>query len=618
MAIDRDIKYLNRDFSDIRAKLIEFSKTYFPNSYNDFSATSPGMMFMEMSAYVGDVMSFYLDNQVQENFTQFARQTNNLYELAYMFGYKPKSTGAAQVEIELYQQLPAKLSGGVYVPDYNYALTIGENSSVASSLSSDVSFLMEDKCDFSVSSSIDPTEVSIYQVAGSDPQYYLLKKKRKAISATISSRNFSFGSPTPFQTIEIESDDIIGILDIIDSDGNKWYEVDYLAQEMVYDNIKNTNTNDPNNVSDSDEVPYLLQLKKVQRRFATRLISESTLQIQFGAGNPNNTDELITPNPNNVGIGLPFEKDKLTTAYSPTNFLYTGTYGISPSSTTLTIRYLTGGGVSSNIPSGDLSSLDTGNAVFNNINLNSTTANYIFSSIAVTNPEAADGGQSGDTVEEIRQNTISSIAAQQRSVTLDDYMVRALSMPSEYGTVAKAYIEKPKLMDEQVSTIETLNLWVLSQNSNSEFTTPSPTLKKNLRTYLSQYRVIGDNIEVRDAFIINIALDFEIIVLPNFNNSDVILSCINILKSHFEIDKWQINQPIMMRDLYVLLDRITGVQTVKDIKITNKAGTTSGYSQYAYDITSATQNKVIYPSLDPSIFEIKYPNIDIKGKVVPL
>ena len=387
---------------------------------------------------------------------------------------------------------------------------------------------------------------------------------------------------------------------------------------MVYDNIKNTNTNDPNNVSDSDEVPYLLQLKKVQRRFATRLISESTLQIQFGAGNPNNTDELITPNPNNVGIGLPFEKDKLTTAYSPTNFLYTGTYGISPSSTTLTIRYLTGGGVSSNIPSGDLSSLDTGNAVFNNINLNSTTANYIFSSIAVTNPEAADGGQSGDTVEEIRQNTISSIAAQQRSVTLDDYMVRTLSMPSEYGTVAKAYIEKPKLMDEQVSTIETLNLWVLSQNSNSEFTTPSPTLKKNLRTYLSQYRVIGDNIEVRDAFIINIALDFEIIVLPNFNNSDVILSCINILKSHFEIDKWQINQPIMMRDLYVLLDRITGVQTVKDIKITNKAGTTSGYSQYAYDITSATQNKVIYPSLDPSIFEIKYPNIDIKGKVVPL
>jgi len=616
--VDRDVKYLNRDFSDIRARLIEFSKTYFPNSYNDFSPTSPGMMFMEQASYVSDVMSFYLDNQLQETFTQFARQTNNQYELAYMFGYKPKTTGAAQVTIELFQQVPSKLSGTVYVPDYDYALTIGENSTIASSISPTVNFLMEDQCDFSISSLEDPTEVSVYQIAGSTPQFYLLKKTRNAISATISTQTFSFGAPEQFPTVDIVADNIIGILDIVDSDGNTWYEVDYLAQEMIYNNIKNTNTNDPNNVADAGDVPYLLQLKKVQRRFATRFTSDTTLQIQFGAGNPNNTDEVITPNSNNVGIGLPFEKDKLTTAYSPTNFLFTGTYGISPSSTTLTVRYLTGGGVGANVPSGDLSNLDTTNLKFNNPNLNATTANYIFSSIAVNNPDAADGGQAGDTTEEIRQNTISTISSQQRSVTLDDYMVRALSMPSEYGTVAKAYIEKPKLMDEQVSTIETLNLWVLSQNSSAQFATPTQTLKKNLRTYLSQYRVIGDNIEVRDAFIINIALDFEIIVLPNFNNNDVILSCINSLKSYFARDNWQINQPILLKDLYVRLDRITGVQTVKNITFNNKSGISQGYSKYSYDIGAATQNQVIYPSLDPSIFEVKFPNIDIKGKVVPL
>ena len=616
--VDRDVKYLNRDFSDIRARLIEFSQTYFPNTYNDFSPTSPGMMFMEQAAYVGDVMSFYLDNQIQENFTQFARQTNNLYELAYMFGYKPKATGAAQATIELYQQIPSKLVGAEYVPDYDYALTIGENSTISSTLSSNVNFLMEDKCDFSVSSSIDPTEVSVYQIAGSTPQYYLLKKTRNAISATIKTQTFNFGGPVPFQTVDISDSNIIGILDIIDSDGNTWYEVDYLAQEMVYDNIKNTNTNDPNNVADVGDVPYLLQLKKIQRRFATRLTSDTNLQIQFGSGNPNDVDETVTPNPNNVGIGLPFEKDKLTTAYSPTNFLFSDTYGISPSNTTLTVRYLTGGGVTSNSPSNDLSTLNTSNVIFNGINLNSTTANYIFGSIAVNNPNAADGGQAGDTIEEIRQNTISTIATQQRSVTLDDYIVRALSMPPEYGTVAKAYIEKPKLTDEQVSTIETLNLWVLSQNSSAQFASPSQTLKKNLRTYLSQYRIIGDNIEVRDAFIINIAIDFEIIVLPNYNNSDVILSCINSLKSHFSRDNWQINQPILIRGLYVMLDRIVGVQTVKNIKFTNKAGTSTGYSKYSYDMGSATQNQVIYPSLDPSIFEVKYPNTDIKGRVVPL
>ena len=611
--VNRDIKYLNRDFSDIRAKLIEFSQTYFPNTYNDFSPTSPGMMFMEQAAYVGDVLSFYLDNQLQETFTQFARQTNNLYELAYMFGYKPKATKAAQVEIDLYQQVPANASG---TPDFNYALNIGENTTITSN-SSTTTFLMQDKCDFSVSSSLDPTEVSVYEVIGSLPAYFLLRKRRKAISATISSQNYTFGPPQQFQTVNIEGENIIKILDITDSDGNKWNEVDYLGQEMVFDSIKNTNTNDPNNTVDAGEVPYLLQLKKVQRRFVTRLTANNNLQIQFGSGNPNDTDELITPNPNNVGIGLPFEQDKLTTAYSPTNFLFTNTYGISPSNTTLTVRYLTGGGVGANIPAGTLTNLNTSNVKFNTIGLNSTPANYVFSSLSCTNNVAADGGAAGDTDEQIRQNTLMQIATQQRTVTLDDYMVRALSMPSDFGTVSKVYIEKPTL-DNQTSTIETLCMYVLSLNNRGQFLVPTTSLKRNLRTYLSQYKMIGDSIEIKNGYIINIAIDFEIIVLPNFTNSQVILACIDVLQECFNRDKWQMNQPIFIRDLFVKLDRVEGVQTVKDIKFSNKSGISQGYSQYAYDIEGATQNQVIYPSLDPSIFEVRYPNNDIKGRVVPL
>ena len=191
-------------------------------------------------------------------------------------------------------------------------------------------------------------------------------------------------------------------------------------------------------------------------------------------------------------------------------------------------------------------------------------------------------------------------------------------MPSDYGAISKAYIEQPKLTDNQVSTIETLSLYVLSLNSSGKLDLASTTLKNNLRTYLSQYRMIGDNIEIRDAFIINIGVNFEIIVLPEYNNSEVLISCISSLKSYFDISKWQLNQPIMLKDLYILLDKIKGVQTIKTISIENKAGTTLGYSQYAYDITAATQNQVIYPSLDPSIFEIRYLDNDIKGKVVPL
>ena len=173
--INRDIKYLSRDFSSIRARLIEYSKTYFPNTYNDFSPTSPGMMFMEQASYVSDVMSFYLDNQLLETYTNFARQTNNLFELSYMFGYKPKVTSAAQVNIELFQQVPSIQVGGNFVPDFNYALTIGANEVINSS--ADISpFIIQDQCDFSFSSSYDPTEISIYQSAGSTPTYFLLKK----------------------------------------------------------------------------------------------------------------------------------------------------------------------------------------------------------------------------------------------------------------------------------------------------------------------------------------------------------------------------------------------------------------------------------------------------------
>ncbi len=610
---NRDIKYINRDFSDFRQRLIEYSKTYFPNTYNDFSPSSPGMMFMEQAAYVGDVLSFYLDNQLQENFIQYAQQTNNIYELAYMFGYKPKLSSVAQVTVDFYQQLPAITIGGEVVPDFNYALTVGENTSITSQ--NGTSFLIQDKIDFSVSSSQDPTEISVYQIAGNTPQYFLLKKSRNAISSTINSTIFNFTDPVPFSTIDITINDFIKVLDIVDSDGNKWYEVDHLGQEMVLDSIKNTNINDPNGGTDA---PYLLRLKKAQRRFATRVLSNNLIQIQFGAGSPNSIDEEITPNANNVGIGLPFIQDKLTAAYSPVNFLYTGTYGIAPSNTTLTVRYLTGGGVSSNVNSNTLTSISSNNVKFNNTNLNITTANYIFNSLSPNNPLAASGGKAGDTIEEIRQNTLALIASQKRSVTSDDYLIRALSMPSEYGAISKAYIEQPKLTDNQVSTIETLNLYVLSQNSSGQLDYAGEALKNNLRTYLSQYRMIGDNIEIRDAFIINIGANFEIIVLPNFNNNEVLLACITALKNYFDINKWQLNQPILLRDLYVLLDRIPGVQTVKNISITNKAGTSSGYSQYAYDIAGATQNQIIYPSLDPSIFEIRYPDIDIKGKVVPL
>ena len=619
MATNRkNIQYINRDFSELRASLVDYAKTYFPTTYNDFTPASPGMMFMEMAAYVGDVLSFYLDNQIQETYVQYARQTNNLYELAYMFGYKPNVTQVASAPITFYQQVPAKLSGSTYVPDFDYSLFINQNAQVKTVTNPNISFLIEDPIDFSVSSSGDPTEVSIFATSGGNPTSFLLKKTRNSISSNINTTTFSFGAPQQFSTVEINAEKIIGILDIFDTDSNEWYEVDYLAQDAVYDSIKNTNPNDPNLSQYSGDTPYLLKLKQVQRRFITRFLDSGSLQIQFGAGTSTDTDEEITPNSDNVGLGLPFEKYKLTTAYSPSNFIFTKTYGIAPSQTNLTVRYLTGGGVEANVPLNDLTNL-VADIQFLNSNLNSVTANTIFASLAVTNPTAADGGGDGDTIEELRQNTSANFATQLRNVTQDDYLVRSLSMPAKYGVIAKAYIEPTKAQSMSAGESNSvLDLYVLSYNASNQLNIASTALKQNLTTYLSQYRMINDAVNIKDGFIINIGINFDIIVLPEFNSNQVLFDCITALKDYFAIDKWQINQPIVLRELYILLDRIKGVQTVKDITVSNLVGTNLGYSPYAYDINAATIGNVVYPSLDPSIFEVKYPNQDIQGRVVNL
>jgi len=614
MAKVRDIKYLNRDFNSFRNALINYSKTYFPTTYTDFSEASPGMMFMEMASYIGDVLSFYQDNQIQETFTQYANQTNNLFELAYMFGYKPKVTGVATTDIDFYQRVPSV--GVSKTPDFNYALVIGENAQIKSNISN-INFLTEDLIDFTVSSSLDPTEITVYAVdASNNPTEYLLKKTRKSISSTINTTTLTFTTPEEFATRTISATNLIGILDIVDSDGNTWYEADYLGQELVFDSIKNTNPNDPNNYTDESSVPYLLQTKQAERRFATRLLDSSTLQIQFGAGKSNDTTEEVIPNSDNVGLGLPFKKDKLTTAYSPLNFIFNNTYGIAPSNTTLTVRYLTGGGTGANVPANSLTTLTNPNVVtFANYSATDPTGDYqaAFNSLAVSNPNAASGGGDGDSTEELRQNIISSYGTQMRNVTLDDYLVRALSLPSEYGQVAKAYIENSKVSTENNSV---LDLYILGFDLDKKLTAPTDALKTNLRTYLSQYKMIGDSIRIKEAFPINIGVDFEIIALPNFNSNEVLRNCITTLQSYFNIDEWQVNEPIILRDVYAQLDNVQGVQTVKNIEFTNKTG--GSYSNYKYDVVGAMINNVIYPSIDPMVFEVKYPNSDITGKVVNL
>jgi hypothetical protein len=607
---DKNISYLNRDFTSFKTALQQYAKTYFPTVYNDFSEATPGNLFIEMSSYVGDVMSFYLDTQVQENFLLYAKEKENLYAQAYVMGYRPKASYASNTTVDIYQLIPSAVSGGISYPDYNtYGLIIPSNTTLTST-STGTKFLTTNQIDFTDTGS---TEISYI-----DTNYFLFKKSVPAISAEIVETTIAPTANQKFTTINISDINILQILNITGSDGNTWYEVPYLAQPTIFQKIANPSYS-------TDQVPYLLQLQRVPRRFVSRMLSDNTLQIEFGAGlSQNKTDSQIIPTPDNIQLGLVPGISLLTNNYNEASVMFTQEYGLVPSGN-LNVKYLVGGGITSNIPANDLTNIDTSGVYFKNGNPGGSLATTVLNSVVSTNFFPSVGGRDGDTIEEIRQNALYSFSTQLRAVTKNDYTVRALSMPSDYGTVAKAYISQDFNNIQQTVSYNpsnnslALDLYILSYNNNKKLTTASTTLKENLVTYLNEYRMVTDAINIKDAFYINIGVNFDITVLSGFSNKEILTNCISSLQNYFSIDKWQVNQPIYISDINSILLQIKGVKSIVRLEIINKQDNTgNNYSQYGYDINGATRNNIIYPSMDPAIFEVRYPNTDIQGRVVTL
>ena len=599
MAKDIKIQYTDKNFSNLRGQLVELAKNYYPDTYNDFSATSPGMMFIEMAAYVGDILSFYQDSQLQETFLQYAQDPGNLYSMAYMMGYKPKMTSASTVELEITQRVAA--TGSAFEPNFKQAAKIQSNL-IASA--GEQSFYTDKPVDFSFSSSYEPTNITIYSLdSDEEPAEYVLNKKIKAKSGTIISTTESVGNSQKFLTVTIDDDNIIGVLDIVDSDNNTWYEVPYLGQDTVFTEAVNTGAN-------ASEVPYLLTAQEAPNRFVTRFNSTGQLQIQFGAGMSTSNDDAFLPNPTNAGSGTNQGVRRTDYAYDPSNFMFSAAYGNAPSNTVLTIRYIKGGGIESNINSNTIVGA-TYNAT--------ATDNTYLNTIEVRNPEPASGGKDGDTVEEIRQNSLRSFNEQGRIVTKQDYAFRAMTLPTTLGSIAKAFVTT----DADIPTADTniynplgVCMYVLAYDNDKKLKQATPELKANLKEYIAQFKALTDGCTIKDAFVINIGIKFDIITLPSYNSREVLLNCTQALKVFFDISKWSINQPINTSSIYTLLDRVKGVQTVQDVKIETKVGGT--YSSFDYDIKGATKNNIVYPSLDPMIFELKYPNNDIEGRVTTL
>ena len=624
MNVNKDITYINKDFGQFRKNLIDFTKQYFPDSYNDFNESSPGMLFMEMASYVGDVLSYYADNNIKESLLEQATERSNIFDIAKELGYTPKNAIPAYTDVDVFQLVPSIGSGDNVRPDYNYALTIKPGFQIKQNDGPAV-FRTLDSVDFAFSSSINTTEVTIYETDDTtkQPIYYLLKKKARAVSGTVKTTTFTFGSPIAYDKVVLPDRNIIDVISCEESDGDNWYMVPYLAQDTVFESVPNLAENDPDLSVFRSAAPSLLKLRKSSKRFITRLRSDNLLEMQFGSGVSDNNDEEIVPNPTNVGNGLAGFRRAIDVDIDPSNFLFTRTYGQSPSNTTLTVKYTVGNGITDNVTSNVLTVVDF---IEFEDDVNSTNnagiVNFVKSSVAVNNPTPATGAKSQDTLQDIKNNALANFATQNRLVTREDYIIRTYSMPAKFGSVAKAYIVpddqilQQDQVEKRVPNPLAMNMYVLGYNANKQLVALNQAIKENLKTYLDHYRILTDAVNIKDAFIINIGVNFEITVLPNYNSNEVLLKCVSSLKDYFNIDRWQVNQPIIKSAITNIIGNVQGVQTVVAATVRNIYNSDNGYSGNVYDLAPSTRNGIIYPSLDPSIFEVKYPNQDIRGRVV--
>lgn len=637
----KDIKYLNKDFTQLKSSLVDFAKTYYPNTYKDFTDVSTGMMFIEMAAYVGDVLSYYIDYQFKESMLVNAEERQNIIDSARSLGYKTKPTTPSFTKLDVYQLVPSKINDdGSIAPDMRYAQIIKPGMTCVSD--SGISFLTNVPVDFTVDTSNDPLEISVYQRnAAGQPEFYVLKKTVSAFSGQILTETVSVSTPIPFFKINLSDTNIIEIMDVYDSDGNRWYETDYLAQDLVPIESENIFKNDSILSAYRDTTPFLLKYLRTSKRFVTGVNADNTTFIEFGSGTNISDDEIVIPNVYTVGKVSTFRNE--TAMYDPANFLSSRAFGQAPANTTLTVRYVTGGGISSNVNAnsiknvtiveffGDITELPT---------FEQNLTSLVRRSIKVNNPTPATGGKNAETNDTIRNNALASVAAQGRAVTQQDYVIRAYSMPSKFGSIAKAWAvadtqlnpvnaqAQPVNADSNAlspantnikaippSNAFAINLYLLGYNTNQNLIPTNEAIRQNLKNYLNQYRMLTDSVNLLDGYIINIGVDFTIIAYKNYNKREVLANCISLVQQFFDINNIQFCQPINLSRLELEIAKVDGVQSVPHLKVKNLTLRDGDYSQYEYDIEKATLEKIIYPSIDPSVFEVKFPSKDIVGRV---
>jgi len=589
------IDYTSRDFDSIRRDLENFAKRYYPNTYKDFNQASFGSLMLDTVAYVGDILSFYLDYQTNESFLDSAIEYNNVARLARQLGYKLKTSPASYGILTFYIEVPATLNG------------VGVNSDLIPVLQAGTTLSSTGGGFYTLLDDIDFSEENNQVVVGSAdgasgvPQTYVIRATGRAVSGRGAVESIKVGDFQRFLKFQLAAANISNVIRVVDTEGNEYFEVDHLSQNIVYKALRNSSAS-------RTTVPNLLRAVPVPRRFVVETINGQTF-IQFGYGSNDSQLSNRVVDPTELVLDLNGRTYTTDLDFDPTNLISTDKFGIAPSSTTLTIdyRFNTTGDVNASINS--ITTVVTPRFKFQSQgSISRADRSNVQSSLEVTNEEPFVGSISLPSSEEIRQRAYSYFATQNRAVTAQDYQAIIYGMPAKFGMIKRCNIAK-----DSAEFKRNINAYIISETNAGKLTPANTTLKNNLKNWLLQYKMINDTIDIIDATIVNFGVEYEILIDMSANKYTVINLCNSALVSLYS-QKMEVAGAIYITDVYRALQKVDGVLDVTSVEIILKNGGIYSESSYDMELALSADGRRILGEKNV-IFELKYANIDIKGSV---
>ena len=586
------INYTSREFGSIREDLLEIAERLYPDSFQDFSEASFASLMVDAVAYVGDQLSFYTDYNVNESFLDTAYQYNNILRHGRVLGYKFTGRPSTYGEVSLFVMVPASSTG------------IGPDSAYIPVLKRGTQFVATSGLNYSLISNIDfsdpkhPVVVARVSDSTGAPTHYAIKAYATVVSGVFTTERIDVGAYERFKRVRLGTANVAEVISVFDSEGNEYFEVDYLAQDMVYKEVANKNYK-------SDNVPSIIKPFLVARKFTVERNRESAF-LQFGSGKAG--ESSVVADPQSVAMDI-FGKDYTTsTTFDPTRLSKNDSFGMVPSNTSLTITIRTTNPSNSNISVGQLTGIGTRLFQFKDrASLINTKLNAVEGSLEVNNEKPITGDVTNFDSAEVKQKIFDTFPTQDRAVTQADYENIAYRMHSKFGSVKRVSVQKDANSEKR-----NLNMYVVSEDSFGNLTKTNSTIKRNLKTWINQYRMINDTVDILDPYILNFGIEFSIKTVSGADKFTTINNCINKL-ANFYSSGFFIGETFSISDIYAQLKTVSGVLDVLKVKVVNKTGTNySGATIQIEKNLSPDGNKIIIPK--NAIVEIKYPASDISGK----